>query len=215
MIPETEIIELSTFAAAKIYMDIPVSDTKWDVYLTGLIQLYSRMFAQEMDRYLKQQARIEYLKSTYGQQYLHVMGWPISVTGGVPVLSIYNSNHNPPVWSNPLVYQEDYEVNCDENGLGKVEFIPWKTVIYAGPKNLKISYTGGMATDTAAFATAYPAIVQALLTQVQFHYQLRDRLAVASVSEGMGQSVSFTQLKPLKLLDGVKEILQGYKRFEI
>ena len=215
MIPETEIIELSTFAAAKVQMDIPVSDTKWDVYLAGLIQLYSREFAREMDRYLKRQARTEYFKSIYGQRYLWLPGWPISVTGGVPVLAIYNSNHNPPVWSNALIYQEDYEVFWDENGFGKVEFIPWKTVIYEGPKNLKVVYTGGMAADTAGFATAYPALVQALLTQVQFHYQLRDRLAVASVSEGMGQSVSYTQLKPLKLLDGVKEILQGYKRFEI
>jgi hypothetical protein len=73
---------------------------------------------------------------------------------------------------------------------------------------MKITYTGGMAADTAGFISAFPDIAGAVDHQVAYLWHRRNELGIASVSGDAG-SVS---VGADSWLPWVKVILEQYRR---
>jgi hypothetical protein len=80
---------------------------------------------------------------------------------------------------------------------------------YRYPMALKLTFTGGMATDTASFVTDYPDIAGAVDVQSAHEWQRRNALGVSSISypDGTTASLSFDRWIP-----SVKQVLDYHRR---
>lgn len=76
----------------------------------------------------------------------------------------------------------DYTLDGTASGL---LYLDW--TFSAGPKALKVTYTGGMATTTATFMTAYPDLSHAVAEQVAYDYRMRDAIGTRG-REGKGSA---------------------------
>jgi len=78
----------------------------------------------------------------------------------------------------------------------------------AWPSALKVVYTGGMSTDTNDFVKDFPQIAYAVDLQVQFLFQRRRDLGVASISGNAGTVTH----ERIALMPIVREILEPHRR---
>ena len=77
-----------------------------------------------------------------------------------------------------------------------------------GPRILRVAYTGGMAADTAAFCEAYPDIEEAANIQVNFWWEMRQRIGQKTV---VGADLSVTTHEQ-DFLDVVQRVVENYRR---
>ena len=75
---------------------------------------------------------------------------------------------------------------------------------------ISVTYTGGMADDTAAFCENYPDIEMEVLTQVNFEVKRIGDIAMKSVANGQTTS----QLNPYGLIDSLIVVLDRYRKVE-
>lgn len=75
-------------------------------------------------------------------------------------------------------------------------------------RSIAVTYTGGMADDTADFIEKYPDIEMEVLTQVNFEAKRVADIAMKSVSNGQTTS----QLNPYGFLDSLITVLDRYKK---
>lgn len=169
-----------------------------------ILQTLISCVSMEIEDYLDRQATIpataqtEFFDICPGQQFLQVRAFPItSVTG------VWNDSTREFV-SSSVIDAADYYLDKPRG-----RFVFDKTFLYSGPGVMKITYLGGMATDTDAFRTTYPAVSFACVQEVAYRFKHRGREAVVSSSMA-GASITVIQKK--QFTDAVFEILDPYRR---
>ena len=128
------------------------------------------------------------------------------VLEGYPVSSVTSVRYDP-----LRVYDSSSEIAATEYAVntarGIISFERVGFVVAA--RGLKITYTGGMAADTAAFVAAFPAVAHACDLQVAALIQRRLALGATSVNAGGG---SKAWVGGYDLLPEVRSILDLYRR---
>lgn len=128
------------------------------------------------------------------------------------VLSAYPVTSVAGIWYDPVraydsssqIAASEYAVDTDR---GFVSFDRMTFVV--APRGIKITYTAGMASNTAGFVTAYPAIAHAVDLQAASLIQRRLSLGATSTSAGGG---SKSYVGGYDMLPEVKAILDLYRR---
>ncbi len=67
--------------------------------------------------------------------------------------------------------------------------------------------------NEAGFVGRYPDIEEAVIAQCSFHWQMRDKLGIGSmsVSGGSGMNTTFTRFKPMELLPELQNVIDRYR----
>lgn len=165
-----------------------------DADLSSLITAVSAFLEQQINRPVKVQAQVERRKAPRKERF--------AILGG-PVVSITQVRYSDSgLFSRDAVTvpSSSYELEPGNEGL----IIP----DYASASGwLEVSYSGGMAADTAAFRAAYPDLERAAIQQVIYTWSRRATLGRTSTDIGNG---STQWVGDLDLLANVVAIISPY-----
>lgn len=153
--------------------------------VAALNQIISEVSAQaeaELDRYAQTGERTEYLDIEPGQCVFSLRAYPVSAVAGI----WYDPEQE---WSGDAIAANLYRSPVyDRNGLLRLDYqLNWSDI--PRQRALKVTYTGGMAADTAAFMAAFPDITSAVSQQVYYLWTRRHDLGLSS-SSGIGGTVT-------------------------
>lgn len=162
--------------------------------VSGAVEAY-------LDRYALATARTEYLDVAAGQRLFRLRAYPVTTLTGV-----WFDDEQSFGTSTALTSTDYYSPLLDTAGVFETKYALSNA---RAPRSLKISYTGGMATDTDSFVDDFPDLAGAVDTQVSHEWQRRNALGVSSVSypDGTTASLSFDRWIP-----SVKQVLDHYRR---
>jgi hypothetical protein len=164
-----------------------------------------------MGRALKKQARTEYHDVLDNQDEFVLLGAPIDVTASI---TLVNNTDTPRDFtdSSDVVESKYYFPTanqvCERSHDGIIK-LNGKT-LSVGVHALKITYTGGMAADTASFISAYNGLALAIAGQVYFDYQQKGNQGL--LSEAFA-GMSVTRFQQNVLLPDVERKLRQYARW--
>lgn len=171
-----------------------------------LIATVSSAVEKYLDRGISIAGRTEYFDTTNDQRVFALKAYPVTSVEGVwfdeeqewgADTELDSSEYRSPVY--------------DPRGLLTLS-VPQKIYISPGVdvayRSMKVTYTGGMASNTAAFISAFPDIAGAVDHQVAYLWHRRNELGLASVSGDAG-SVS---IGADSWLPWVKVVLEQYRR---
>jgi len=193
-------MDATTLADVKASLRLASTDATSDALIGDIITQVSGLFESYLARGLQSAARNEYFNPDYFTRMVHVSSYPVAAS---PAPQVWNDMDR--AWgSNTLIDPTLYTFDPDTGA-----FYFDRTGLVGGYRYLKISYTGGMAADTAALKTTYPEIAYAARMQVCYEFRRRDSYATQAIALGGG---NFTVDGPVKLLDKIKETLDRYKR---
>lgn len=190
-------MDLTTATRVKTYLE--GADTSKDAVLAQIITGVSARIERYMNRHAEAAERTEYYDLDYGQRRLFLKGYPVT-----EIDSIYNDPVDQAFGSTTLIAATDYVLNSVD---GEIAFHLTRPL--RGPMALKVTYTGGMGANAAAFITAFPEIALAAEWQVVHEFHNRNAPGASSVSIG-GASVAL--VSGLDLLPIVKQALDGHRR---
>jgi hypothetical protein len=189
-------VDLTTTARVKTLRGITTATD--DTLIGMLVTAISAQVEDFLDRHAEATARTVYFDVRDEQFVFSLKGYPVSA-----VASVYNDSD----WdfaSTDLV-DSDYYTVLGTDGL--LRFDP-AYILIRGPRALKVTYTGGMATSVTNFYAAYPQIELAAQMQTLFVYDRRKFLA-DTTSAVSGSSVSF---QTPDLLPEVRRLLMPHRR---
>lgn len=119
------------------------------------IQLVSALLENLLDRFIKEEAQTEFIDVWPGMQTVFLKGVPV-----VSVTDVFNDSERE--------FNAVDEIEADDFAVdlttGMVAFD--RINLIHGPQVLRVRYVGGMATDTAAFQAAFPAVSALAALQV-------------------------------------------------
>lgn len=169
-----------------------------------LITNVSAAVESYLDRYAQSGvSRTEYLAVAAGQQVFRLRAYPVVSMSGVYfdldqtfATALDSTEYLSPVYSDMGMLTMRYPLRL-------VDGYP-DTM----PNVLKVVYTGGMASSTANFITAYPDIAGAVDQQVAFLWHQRNNLGTASVSGDAGSVSAGAD----SWLPSVMDVLRRYRR---
>lgn len=193
-------MNLSTVSAVKVLISASgnvraENETEIAAVLAGVSGAVERY----LDRYATRIARTVYLDIEPGQTIFRLPGVPVTALGGA-----WHDLDQDFASSSALSSTDYYDPT-----LGSADAFRTKYPLASGVACLKLTYTGGMATDTDSFVTAYPDVSHAVATQTAHEWQRRTALGVSSISypDGTTASLSFDRWIP-----SVKQVLDYYRR---
>lgn len=167
-----------------------------DVFLGQLITAISALVEADLDRYVEQKERIEYHDVRFpGQEVFNLRAYPIDTGETFEVKYDWFRGFGATITA--LTINDDFALD----DLAGVMTIDDYSLGRARARALRVTYTGGMATNTTNFITAFPDLANAVDLQVAFLYQRRNQLGLTGTSQE-GGSVSFQA--PIKWLPIVK-----------
>lgn len=194
----TTITRLKTTA----FTGLDPNDENEDEWLQGAIDEVSSAFEAYLGCKMKQEALVE----TYDVQQFQTQFWlrrfPIASVTAVETRTAVSV-----AWADATTLDSgtyDYEPNR-----GRLII---DTVLPPGPMALRVSYTGGFATDTDDLLANYREIASAAERQVAYMYRRKLDPGKASVTIA-GQDQVFQE--PVMLLAGVKEALSPWRRLTV
>lgn len=192
-------LALTTLARVKAYLKIDTTNTQQDALLTQLITGVSTRAEQYMGRMTEIDDYVEYLDVEFpGQKRFHLSTFPVTAVSEV------NYDPDGDYESGDALSTSDFRVNLTR---GQVHVRTWLARAFQG---LRISYTGGMASDTAEFITAFEEITDAIDKQVAYEFQRRRDIGLSSVS-GAGGTITQYPLK--EFIPLTKAVLDKHRRF--
>jgi len=167
-------LTVTTTDRLKKYFGGTAFASAWDDWWTNKIAAISKAAEEALGRWLKAEARTVYADIDRGQTKVLLKGYPISAVASVYSDPARNFGSGTDVDSSLYTFG-----NGDEGILSFDYELP------SGPKALKITYTGGMAADTAALATDFADLVDAIDQQLLYAFKTKDSIGFSSVSGGM------------------------------
>lgn len=171
-----------------------------DTLLQRIVTGVSDMVTARLERHSEAVARTEYFDHE-GDGRIFLRGTPISTS---PAPQVWFDNYATFGVSVAVVDSSLYTVDYEKG------ILVWsRTSPYLGPRSIKVTYTGGMAANTAAFITAYPQLAFAVEAQCRLMFQRADQMGATALSEA-GGSVSF--LGSVKFLDDLEEQIAMHRR---
>ena len=184
------------------------SEATRDTWIGLAIKSISARVEQALRRPMLSSAQTEHFTITKNDdQVFRLLGTPV------------NSGATFEVWSDrdrlfaasTLVDATDYHVD-DNTGLLVVD----EAYLDRGFKVIKVSYTGGMAANQAAFQSQFPDILEAVNMQVAFDYESRNRLGQVSNTGPDGSITVYDNspddVGPGGFLETLKEAIRRHRR---
>ena len=154
-------MDLALLADVRALVAIGATNTSDDAVISSLITSVSGRVETALARHTEAVERTEDYTLEPGGRLAMMQGYPMSAVAEV------KASADGTFSDDALVEGEDYRA---ELALGFVR------LIVANPSNalqLRVTYTGGMAANTAAFITAFPGMSGAVTTQVTNEFQRR------------------------------------------
>lgn len=152
-----------------------------------------------LGRLVLRQSRTEYHDVEAGQTMFRLRAFPVTALTN----AWFDIEQD---FATALTAGTDYfDPTLDESGLFETRY-PLSSS--RCPKALKVTYTGGMATDTDSFIAAYPDISHAVAVQCAHEWQRRGALGVSSINYPDGTTASMT---PERWIPSVKQVLDWYR----
>lgn len=208
-------MDLTTLARVKTR--IGESTSSQDALLSQLITAVSVQMERAMCRHAQQTARTETVRRSAAQRIFVLPGIPVVTVSSdgrttIPfTLKVSDTNSFSGVSSS--VSNSDYVLHHDT---GIVRLISTYEPIRSqagramAPLYAQVTYTGGLAADTATLISSYPDLAQACDDQVSYLHQRKNALG-GSVTVG---DSSAQHEGAYKWLPSVREILDWYQRRE-
>lgn len=202
-------IDLVTLARVKARLGVESSDTSNDAVLSQYITAVSRQVERYLDRHTEQAARTEVYELPPNRNVLLLRGVPVDTDESFTLkFSTYRSFMS----STSLASNDDYVIDAS-NGMVRlyINYTGYRDRVTGSlihPAHAQVAYTGGMAADTATFATDYPDIAQAVEDQVRYIWQRQD-------SQGGSRTLhesSSTYTGEYGLLKDVRATLEHHRR---
>jgi len=184
------------------------SDATRDTWIGLAIKSVSARVEQALRRPMLSFAQTEHFTiSKNDDQVFRLLGTPVNSGATFEVWSDADRDFT----ADTKVDATDYHVD-DNTGLLVVD----EAYLDRGFKVIKVSYTGGMATNQAAFQSQFPDILEAVNMQVAFDYESRNRLGQVS-NTGPDGSISVydnspDDIGPGGFLETLKEAIRRHRR---
>lgn len=206
-------MDLTTSARVKaMCTGIPSGDATLDTVIAQVITAVSAAVEDYCDRGFEYVARTEYHNVGKDQMVFSFKGYPAVASSPAIVVS-NDTNHETATYtqfpSTTEISRSMYAVDAER---GLIIFDGYQPI--AGPRSLKVAYTGGFAvgaTTAGGFVTACPAVAYAVETQCVHEINRRSTPGIntfTSGSETLGYPVSFS------FLPVVEMVLRRYRRIE-
>ncbi len=170
------VLELVLLATVKNIMEMPVSVTKHDATLNGLIRSISKDFEELSGRKVDLVEQTEILDVDKTTRRLKLKAWPVESD---PVIQIFHDSLRE--------FGAATEVDSTLYFLDEAEGIVDLFVRFGvNRKTLKVVYTGGMAKIESPdageeFYTLFPDIAEAVHFEVIRQFKLKDNLGAAAI----------------------------------
>lgn len=194
------VTSFTTLARVKAMMETGGADPiapEHDSYLNQLIVDYSATFERMLGR--------KSVRGTYQKQFDVEPGQRVIVLDAYPNVSVATVvNDTSRVFSGSTISNADYYVDSDAGliTIDKVSLIP-------GPGVLRVTWAGGLGTNTTALVRDFPDLAHAADIQVDHHFRRREAMGATGISQGPG-NVSWEGA--MTLLPTVSDILNARKR---
>ena len=172
-------MDLTTVARVKVFAEI--GTTRYDEQLKRLVESISASVESELYRTTQQASRVEFINTETRLRRYTLRAWPVQSVASITYDTEGVHGPSAEVLSDP----DDYQLV--EGGLFGEIHLAFRPIEY--PNTLRVTYTGGMAANTKDFMAAFPDLSQAVVEQVVFQHQSRNRLGLESASTG-GSSVT-------------------------
>lgn len=191
-------IDLTTLADVRALGQWDVTDTTDDALLTRYITSYSKEFERALDRHTEATTYTEVYTLRQGEKVVTLKGAPASAVTTVK----YSFDQD---WANAtaLTVTSDYIAELDEATVRLLFTTSYR------PGFVQVVYDGGMAANTAAFATAHPDISEACAMQAMYHWTRHHSPGGNVVVQGG----STTYDGELRILKGAQNTLDRYRRW--
>lgn len=176
------------------WIKILSTSDKYDSFLGQLITAMSLEAEKFMGRKTKEESQTDFFDIRKNTLRLKANGYPVNSGQDIKVY-----------WDYLRAFAADTELDSEryfwdyENG---VLFL--KTYLAEGFRIVKVTYTGGMATDTDDFISKYPDIANAVDEQVAMLFQRRDELGLKAAGLEGG---SLQMFQNIEWLPGPKSVL--------
>jgi len=201
-------LEITTVTLVNAWKGWTSDEGVRDAWLGVAIKSISARVEQALRRPLLSEARTEHFTiAKNDDQVFRLLGTPVNSSATFEVWSDSDRDFT----SDTKIDATDYHVD-DNTGLLVVD----EAYLDRGFKVIKVTYTGGMATEGSGFRTAYPDIAEAVNMQVAFDYEGRNRLGQVS-NTGPDGSISVydnspDDIGPGGFLETLKEAIRRHRR---
>lgn len=198
-------LDLTTVANIKILNPAITGSTK-DAQIGRLITGVSRRFEIWLGCEFLKAARVEVFSVRAAETVFHLKAFPVDTTVDVLVRNEFSG-----VWANVA---DMSSVNYYVDDLrGRILFRDQYTALITGPGTLRISYTGGLATSTAAIPAAYFDLQMACEMQVLHDLQRAPNFGSSQRTVGGGgQSFDHDEKYDSPFIPDVVDALEQYRR---
>lgn len=190
----------TTLARVKTHLQTGGADptaSTHDDYLNELLRAYSAEFERYMGRRSQVVERREQFDIEPGQRIIVLPAYPVS-----SVATVINDTSRD--FDGSAISSGDYYVST-KHGLIEID----KAALSYGPGAVRVTWTGGLGSNTTALIRDFPDLAHAADLQVVYHFRRRQSLGASGLSQG-GGNVSWEGA--LDLLPTVKQILDRRKR---
>jgi len=165
-------MDVTTLDRMRMWVDEQRIDS-YDSLMAAQITAFSGAIEKMLGRYLQSTARTTYCDVNPGDRVFWLKGYPMSAP------SVYEDSAR--AFSGDAVDSSLYDYTQGALDEGRIEF-DYQPAL--GPHALKVTYTGGLATTTAALITAYPGLVHACERQIWFDWNQRGMVGLDGDAAG-------------------------------
>lgn len=187
-----------------------ISGSGSDTFIAQAITAVSGDLERVMDRHAQQTARTETYAVKYTKNFLLLRGYPLDTGAALTVKVSQTLDFTD---SDALTEDEDYTCDPVTGELRLLEEYEPRRNPYSGmpiaPIQVQVTYTGGMATNTAGIISAFPELAQACDMQVVHLFKRRSMPGATSAQTGTSD-ISYTG--ELGLLSGVLATAKRFRR---
>jgi hypothetical protein len=187
-------VDLTTLARVKARRDL--AGTGDDALLSEFISAVSQTVEQLMHRHVLEAERTEVVRLERYQRTATLPGRPLSAVSAVTV------GYRPSLDGSSVSDPSTYDV-LEEQGQVRLNWAPpW------APTYVSVTYTGGMAADTAAFIAAYPELADAVDVEVVHRWNRRKNPGSESTKVG---EATVARTGAYGLHEHLRELVARYK----
>jgi hypothetical protein len=202
---------------ARVQARLPQTDAGSNAIISTLITSVSAAFERETYRHFLTTDRVEVYPLRPPARVISLKGSPATVTDsrGVSTTAFTVKVSTSQSFSGAvsLTRNTNYVVEQDRGVLRILDNLETFTGGALGrsicPAYVQVSYTGGLAADTATLISTYPELAGACDEQVVYEFTRRSKLGASDYS--IGESIA-THSDDVNLLAGVRRVLARFKR---
>lgn len=189
-------MDLTTATRIKLRLGIDEDDTSQDSILGQMIARVSAEAEVLMNRHAESTSRTVQIDAHKIMRHVSLSGYPVT-----SITSVHNDVDRN-FGSDTILAAADYYSDDDAGLL-------WFEVTLSPARGaLQIIYTGGMATTTANFITAYPDVAEAIDQRVVQLWQRRNEVGLSSVGGGQGNISAQT----IDWIPDAKAVIMSHRR---